>query len=209
MKKYVIKNADGSEQSVMEAVHLSRKDAGQALCNYLREHNDYGGLDSDDENWASPFDFIIKEVECKDVSEVITDFESARKALGLKQNDALSVVNSFIERCAINSKNAARLVRNISKKNIEALIALGELLTISEAWNKEDGFVPDLWNKNQSKWCPWFQYADDNSKLIYDEVYYVPKVGFENAYTLFSFKSRKRAELFGKQFIDLYNKVFL
>lgn len=27
MKKYVIKNSDGSEQNVMQAVHLSSKDA--------------------------------------------------------------------------------------------------------------------------------------------------------------------------------------
>lgn len=207
MKKYVIKNADGSEQHVMEAVHFSSKEAGQTLWNYLSDYN--GGLDVDDEDWVSPFDFIIKEVECKDVSEVITDFESARKALGLKPNEALSVVSSLMERRASNPKKAARLVCNISRKNIEAQIALDKLFTIAEAWNKEDGFVPDLWNRNQGKWCPWFQYADDKSKLIYEDVYYVPKIEFENVYTIFSFKSRKRAELFGKQFADLFNKIFL
>ena len=38
MKKYVIKNADGSEQHVMEAVHASSKEAGQTLWNYLLDH---------------------------------------------------------------------------------------------------------------------------------------------------------------------------
>ena len=31
MKKYIIKNADGSEQTVMQAVHESREEAGRVL----------------------------------------------------------------------------------------------------------------------------------------------------------------------------------
>lgn len=31
MYKYIIKNADGSEQTVMQAVHESRKEAGRVL----------------------------------------------------------------------------------------------------------------------------------------------------------------------------------
>lgn len=49
MKKYIIKNSDGSEQNVMKAVHASSKEAGQTLWDYLREHNDYHCLDSDKE----------------------------------------------------------------------------------------------------------------------------------------------------------------
>lgn len=35
MKKYVIKNADGSEQTVMRAIHESRKEAGETLMDYI------------------------------------------------------------------------------------------------------------------------------------------------------------------------------
>jgi hypothetical protein len=69
MKKYIIKNADGSEQSEMQAIHKSRKEAGETLIDYICDHNE--DLDVDDDDYLSPFDF----------TEVITDFESARKAL--------------------------------------------------------------------------------------------------------------------------------
>lgn len=35
MKKYIIKNADGSEQSEMQAIHKSRKEAGETLMDYI------------------------------------------------------------------------------------------------------------------------------------------------------------------------------
>ena len=78
MKRYIIKNADGSEQSEMQAIHKSRKEAGETLMDYICDHNE--DLDVDD--YLSPFDFALEEVECTEVNEVITDFESARKALG-------------------------------------------------------------------------------------------------------------------------------
>lgn len=55
MKKYRIKNADGSEQTVMQAVHESRKEAGRVLMRYLSYHNENWDVDSH----LSPFDFIL------------------------------------------------------------------------------------------------------------------------------------------------------
>lgn len=40
MKKYIIKNTDGSEQTVMRAVYNSRKEAGASMMNYIRYHNE-------------------------------------------------------------------------------------------------------------------------------------------------------------------------
>ena len=94
MKKYIIKNADGSEQSEMQAIHESRKEAGETLMDYICDHNE--DLDIDDDNYLSPFDFVLEEVECKEVNEVITDFESARKALGIKPNEDFTVSEEFI-----------------------------------------------------------------------------------------------------------------
>ncbi len=205
MKKYIIKNADGSEQHVMKAVHLSSKDAGQTLWDYLRKHNDYGVLDSDDEGWVSPFDFIIEEVECKEVSEVITDFESARKLLGLKPNKSFTVKKRMIGENAISLKDMEHLVADINPKNIEALIALNKLMTIAEAWNKEDGFVPDFSDWEQDKFYPWFKYDNDTARLVCDSTGCIHvAIGYR-----FCFKSVERAEQFGRQFADLYNKVFL
>nr|DAI48884.1 MAG TPA: hypothetical protein [Caudoviricetes sp.] len=209
MKKYVIKNSDGSEQHVMQAVHASSKEAGETLWDYLLDHNDGGALCRYDEGWVSPFDFIIEEVECKDVSEVITDFESARKILGLKPNDGLSVTQRLIGGGVINLADVSHLVEDINPKHIEALIALNKLFTIAEAWNKEDGFVPDFSDLNQDKWFPWFVYDKDAAGFVCTHTHYAPSGDGALIGSRLCFKSCARAAQFGKQFADLYNKVFL
>lgn len=209
MKKYVIKNADGSEQNVMQTVHLSSKDAGQTLWDYLCKHNDYGVLDSDDEGWVSPFDFIIEEVECKEVRGVITDFESARKVLGLKPNKSFTVTKRMVGEDAIGLKDMEHLVADINPKHIDALIALNRLFTIAEAWNKEDGFVPDFSDWNQDKWFPWFKYDEDAAGFVCAYANNAPTHADADFGSRLCFKSSARAAQFGKQFADLYNKVFL
>lgn len=208
MKKYIIKNSDGSEQNVMKAVHASSKEAGQTLWDYLREHNDYHCLDSDKEGWVSPFDFIVKEVECKDVNEEITDFDSARKALGLEPNDGLRVTKRLIGGGDINLTDVAHLVNDINQKHIEALIALNKLMTIAEAWNKEDGFVPDFSDCNQDKWFPWFKYDEDAAGFVYSATNNATTHAYAASGSRLCFKSSVRAAQFGRQFADLYNKVF-
>ena len=209
MKKYIIKNADGSEQNVMEAVHASSKEAGQTLWDYLREHNDYKCLDSDKEGWVSPFDFIIEEVECKDVNEEITNFESARKALGLKPNDGLRVTKRLIGGGDINLTDVAHLVNDLNPKQIEALTALNKLFTIAQAWNKEDGFVPDFSDWEQDKWYPWFVYNKDAAGFVCARTANAPASANAIIGSRLCFKSSARATQFGKQFADLYNKIFL
>lgn len=199
MKKYIIKNADGSEQTVMQAVHESRREAGRVLMRYLSYKNESRDVDSH----LSPFDFILEEVECGDINEVITDFESAREMLGLK---ALGFLNKF--------DDVTKLISDINPKHIEALIALNKLFTIAEAWNKEDGFVSDFSDWNQDKWFPRFRYDDDAAGFVCADAQYM-----STHYTLTNvaayinsrlcFKTPERAEQFGKQFDDLYNKVFL
>ena len=93
MKRYIIKNADGSEQSEMQVIHESRKEAGETLMAYICDHNEE--LDIDDDDYLSPFDFVLEEVECKEVNEVITDFESARKTLGGKPTRTLPLQRRF------------------------------------------------------------------------------------------------------------------
>ena len=209
MKKYVIKNADGSEQHVMEAVHASSKEAGQTLWDYLLDRNDGGALDRYDEGWVSPFDFIIEEEECKDVSEVITDFESAREYLGLKPNEDFTVVKKRFSENTTNLADVAQFVDDLNQKHIEALIALNKLFTIAQAWNKEDGFVPDFSDWNQDKWYPWFKYDEDAAGFVYASTNNTLTHAYANVGSRLCFKSSARAAQFGKQFADIYNKVFL
>lgn len=207
MKKYIIKNADGSEQTVMRAIHNSRKEAGETLMDYICDHNE--DLDIDDDDYLSPFDFVLKEVECKDVNEVITSFDSARKALGIKPNADFYVVKRKHSEKVAHLEDVARLVTDINPMHIEALIALNELFTISQAWNKEDGFVPDFSDWNQDKWFPWFKYDKDAAGFVFANAPYAPSGSFASFGSRLCFKSSARAAQFGKQFAELYNKVFL
>ena len=207
MKKYIIKNADGSEQSEMQAIHESRKEAGETLMDYICDHNE--DLDIDDDDYLSPFDFVLEEVECKEVNEVITDFESARKALGGKPNADFTVSKKILSGNVVQLNDVARLVTDINPMHIEALIALNELFTIAQAWNKEDGFVPDFSDWHQSKWFPWFKYDEDTARFVYAYTNGTPTVANANIGSRLCFKTSERAEQFGKQFVDLYNAVFL
>lgn len=204
MKKYIIKNTDGSEQTVMRAIHNSRKEAGRELMRYLSYHNENWDVD----NHLSPFDFVLEEVECGDINEVITDFESARETLGGKPNTDFYVVKRKLSGKVAQFEDVARLVTDINPKHIKALIALNKLFTISEAWNKEDGFVPDFSDRRQDKWIPWFDYDKNTARFMFRNTFNAPT----NAYNFSSrlcFKTFARAKQFGKQFADLYNKVFL
>lgn len=194
MRKYIIKNADGSEQTVMQAIHNSRKEAGESMMNYIRKHNE----NCDGDKYLSPFDFILEEVECGAINEVISDFESARETLGLK---ALGFLNKF--------DDVTKLISDINPKHIEALIALNKLFTIAQAWNKEDGFVPDFSDWEQDKWFPWFVYDKDAAGFVFANTYYAPAYVPAGVGSRLCFKSSARAAQFGRQFADLYNEVFL
>lgn len=198
MKKYIIKNADGSEQGVMQHSYESREKAGKTLMRYIFDHNK--DLEEDDDDYLSPFDFMLEEVECKEVNEVITDFESARKALDIKSNADFTIVNKILYE---------RLVNEVNLKHIGALTALNKLFTIAQAWNTEDGFVPDFSDWHQDKWFPWFKYDKDAEGFVYAGTLHTPTDAAANIGSRLCFKSSARAAQFGKQFIDLWNDVFL
>ena len=195
MKKFIIRNADGSEQTVMRAVYESCEEAGASMMNYIRYHNE----NCDADNYLSPFDFKLEEVDSKDVNETVTDFNSARKTLGLKPNVA------YIAK----SGDVKRLVTDINPKHIEALIAINKLFTIAEAWNNEDGFVPNFSDMEQDRWFPLFMYDKKAARFVCVRAGNAPRYAYAGIGSRLCFKTSKRAEQLGKQFADLYNKVFL
>ena len=207
MKKYIIRYANGRECPEIKDKFNSYKEAGEALIDYICDHNE--DLNIDDDDYLSPFDFVLEEVECKDVNETITDFESARKALDIKPNADFYVVKRELSGKVAQFEDAARLVTDINPKHIEALIALNELFTIAQAWNKEDGFVPDFSDWHQDKWFPWFTYNKNAAGFVYAYTYNAATAATMSFGSRLCFKTSKRAEQFGKQFEDLYNKVFL
>ena len=207
MKKYIIKNADGSEQSEMQAIHDSRKEAGETLMDYICDHNE--DLDVDDGDYLSPFDFALQEVECTEVNEVITDFESARESLGLRPLKKISEVRTIFVSPDQIPEGILTLLSGFNPHHLEALIALNKLFTLAEAWNKEDGFVPDFSDCKQDKWFPWFKYDNDAAGFVYAHTAYAASFADASVGSRLCFKSSERAAQFGNQFTDLYNKVFL
>ena len=206
MRKYIIKYADGRDCREINS-YESRNEASDALMKYLYSHNEY--LSVNDDNYLSPFDFTLEEVDVKDVNEVITDFESARKALGGKPNADFTVAKMILSGNVVQLEDVARLVTDINPKDVKALIALNELFTIAQAWNKEDGFVPDFSDKEQDKWFPWFEYNRDAAGFVFASASRTPSHAYAYIGSRLCFKSSARAAQFGKQFVDLYNEVFL
>ena len=201
MKKYIVKYKD-SEKVFGE--YNSRKEASDILMEYIYYFNDCS-----DGDYISPFDFVLEEVECKEVNEVITDFETARKFLGIKPNDEFTVVRKKHSESDIQFDDVESLVDDINPKHIEALVALNRLFTIAEAWNKEDCFVPDFSDWSQNKWYPWFKYDKDAAGFVYAFTDNTRLYGTACISSRLCFMTSERAAQFGKQFAHLYNKVFL
>lgn len=205
MKKYVIKNADGSWQHAMSAIHDTRKEAMLTLLRHITSVVE----ETNDDCIGDPFNYTIEEVDEKDVNERITDFESARQALGRKPNTGFHVVKEKLFESDLPLEGVARLVEDINPRHLESLIALNKLFTIAQAWNTEDEFVPDFSDREQDKWFCWFKYDKDAAGFVYAGTDYAPTYANASIGYWLCFKTSERAEQFGKQFADLYNKVFL
>lgn len=195
MRKFVVRLADGSEQGLMRSVHDTRNEAIQCIMNYVTKYNE--GLGMEDSKRISPFDFKVEEVDVDDVDGVITSFGLAVEYLGLKDNSEYEVYGRDVE----------RLVRELNPRHADALIALNELFTIAEAWNKADGFVPDFSDKEQRKYFPWFAYDKD-------VVRFSPNGSMSSAYAStfcarLCFKTAERAIQFGLRFAGLFNKFLM
>ena len=87
MIKYKLSNTENGE---ILGQFKTRQDAADAMNQYIAETND--GLDPSDEEWLTPFDFDLEEVEVKEApNEIIVDYNSAREYLGGKANKQFTV----------------------------------------------------------------------------------------------------------------------
>ena len=201
MEKFIVKYKDGEK---VYGEYSSRKEASDKLMEHIHNFNKYF-----EGEYLSPFDFVLEVVECKEVNEVITDFESAKKYLVGKTNDVFGVVKKRPSKSIDPIKDAEILMKELNPKHIEALVALNKLFTIAEAWNKADGFAPDFSDWNQAKYYPWFKYDKYDAGFVCTYTNYSSSGASATFGSRLSFKSSARAAQFGKQFEELYNKVFL
>ena len=160
-------------------------------------------------NRTSIFDYSIKEVEYEDSVCKFPNYEASKEILG---ND--------------DSETSIK----VSKSNAKVFKFLNELITIAKAWNKLDNFVPDFSDKNQKRYIPRFIIS--NNRITYYDTFrsygicgfapygasvglgcFVSYDGIGSAAAAvgfrYAFKTRERAEQFGKQFIALWNDFLL
>lgn len=204
MKKFVLIQ-NGKEEPVGK--YATKAEAADVMEQIIDDNND--DLDSDDENYLTAFDFRLEEVEVEEINEIVLSFDDARAYLNGKPNNDFTVSKKVLSGNCVQLADVARLVQDVNPNHIKALVALNELFTIAEAWNKADNFVPDFSDASQSKYFPWFVYdkgaagfvsAATNHTATYTDAYFGSRL---------CFKTRNRAIQFGKQFVGLYNQVFL
>ena len=207
MRKFVVRLADGSEQCLIRPLYNTRNEAVQGIMNYVAGYNEALGME--DSKRISPFDFKVEEVDVDDVDGVITSFGLAVEYLGLKDNGEYEVYGREKRGAgSLKKRDVEKLVRELNPRHVDALIALNELFTIAEAWNKADGFVPDFSDKEQQKHFPWFAYDKDVARFS-------PSGSMSTIYisALFGerlcFKARERAKQFGLRFTGLFNKFLM
>ena len=88
-----------------------------------------------------------------------------------------------------------------TKKHIPKLVAFNQLIILAEAWNTFDEFKPDWENQEQDKWYPTFKSNDGKLEFLHAGSL---RSTLDIHISSFSFKTKERAEQFGKQFIHLF-----
>ena len=204
MKKFLVTNKKTQE---ICGKFDSKNEAADEMMDFIENHNE--DLDSEDEDYLTPFDFSLEEVEIKEVNECITDFEKARKHLNDKPNADFTVSKKILSGNSVKLEDVARLVNDINPKHMKALVALNELFTIAQAWNKEDNFTPNFSNSNQYKYFPWFVYDNVAAGFVYAATSHTATLATAYFGSRLCFKTSDRARQFGEQFIDLWNDVLL
>jgi len=185
MKKYILKQIVNSEQI---GTFESKVDAANKMESIIDNNNE--DYNQDDEEYLTPFDFALEEIEVAEVNEDVKDFEAALAMLERKDDDL-------------------QIIHNATHPHARALRAIIKLMTIAEAWNKADNFVPDFSNRNQYKWFPWFTYDTNTAGFVSANTTHTATNASANIGSRLCFKSEKRAIQFGKQFIDLWNDFLL
>ena len=100
-------------------------------------------------------------------------------------------------------------MRGLPDKHEKAMVAMYKLITIAEAWNKADNFVPDFSSRNQYKYFPWFVYDDKSAGFVDAATANAASTAYAAVGSRLCFSTSERAEQFGKQFVDLWNDFLL
>ena len=141
----------------------------------------------DDNQIDTVFDVVCEE---KDIDDYPLTFGDACKFLGIPESAIALKGDNGIAKSAV---------------------AFYKLAIIAKAWNKIDGFTPDWSDGSQWKYFPWFVYRENkgHAGFVCAGTDATATLAGASIGSRLCFKSSARAAQFGKQFADLYNKVFL
>ena len=204
MKKYLLRQK-GKEEAIGK--YESKIEASDVMESIIEDNND--DLDADDEGYLTAFDFSLEEIEEKDINEVVTNFEEARKYLHGKPNADFTVTKKMLSGNSLPLDGVTNLVKDLNPRHLNALAALNKLFSIADAWNKADGFVPDFSDSSQYKYFPWFVYDKDAAGFVFANAANAASYAYASFGSRLCFKTANRARQFGEKFADLYNQVFL
>ena len=202
MKTYILKQKNDDD---IVGKFETKAEAVVEMNMIINENN--SKYEPNEESYLTPFDFELLEEE-EDTPDNIPDFEAARKFLDGKPNADFTVVKKALSGNCVKLKDVAHLIEDINPRHIKALIALNELFTIAEAWNKADNFVPNFSNVSQYKYYPWFVYNNDAARFVCANTNYAASYVAASFGSRLCFKTSNRARQFGEMFQDLYNQVF-
>ena len=199
MKKFKLKN---TATSTTVGVYSTKAEAIKAMdCLIFKTNSENGQTE---EESLSPFDFTLDITEV-DVADVINSIDEARKYLNLIPNTSFKVHKKETSRSPLQLQDVETLIREINPHHLKAIAAINQLFTIAQAWNKEDGFVPDFSNRNQWKYFPWFTYNNDTAGFVYAGTFSTATSAIAHFGSRLCFKSSERAKQFGKRFAKIYN----
>lgn len=203
MTKYNLRKIEGSQ---VLGTFETKQEAADYMLEYITKYNDRMHSSND---YLTPFDFTLDEIESKEINEVVTTYEEAREYLGGKPNADFTVAKKILSGNHVKLDDVANLVSEANPKHIKALIAYNRLCTIAQAWNKADGFEPDFSNTSQYKYFPWLEYSRDAAGFVCAATATTATATGAYVGSRLCFKTRERAEQFGKQFIELWNQMLL
>lgn len=183
MKKYTVRN---KLTSAVCGVFSTANEAGRWVEEYTHEQNE--GLSPHDEQYCSPFLFELEEREVGDIDS----YETALEYLG------------------VDIRNAGEMKTvETTPKHYRAILALSKLFTIAEAWNTEDGFIPDFSDENQYKYFPWFVYNNEAAGFVCTATNWAAAHANAGVGSRLCFGTPERATAFAKRFDGLYNEFLL
>jgi len=92
----------------------------------------------------------------------------------------------------------------IDGEYLKRVKAFYELSILCDAWNKQDGFVPDFNDPKQNRWFPLFSL----SECGFSSSAYSPSYASVHLGSRLCLKSNQRSDEFGKKYEHLF-KIFL